>query len=177
MGRPKGSKNKQPSQPWSPERLERLRQARQDPEYRARMSAIMKGRTRSPEHEAKLRLSRMHPLSVQYSIQVSDRVRSLKFNAEKRGLEWVLTDDQAALLVMSPCAYCGDQGSLEKPVGIDRVDNDRGYLLDNAVACCTMCNFGKRHYTVEKFIEWVTRVVNHSSAFPLQQNLLTATEG
>jgi len=52
------------------------------------------------------------------------------------------------------CAYCGiDSGqlySLDVPnprnkrrfevIGVDRVDNDRPYTLDNIVPCCAICN-------------------------------------
>jgi hypothetical protein len=31
----------------------------------------------------------------------------------------------------------------DKPMGIDRIDNTKGYIIDNCRACCTMCNMIK----------------------------------
>ena len=46
--------------------------------------------------------------------------------------------------------------------GIDRVDNTRGYTLDNVVPCCFKCNRAKDTMTKEEFLEWVGRVATHS---------------
>lgn len=35
--------------------------------------------------------------------------------------------------------------------GLDRVDNDKGYTVENSVACCTRCNTMKSTYCLEEF--------------------------
>jgi len=45
--------------------------------------------------------------------------------------------------------------------GIDRVDNDRGYTLDNCVPCCGQCNRAKKDMTYDEFIKWIT-TINHN---------------
>jgi len=42
--------------------------------------------------------------------------------------------------------------------GIDRIDNNRGYLLDNCVACCEMCNRAKLTHSRQNFLDWVKKV-------------------
>jgi hypothetical protein len=45
--------------------------------------------------------------------------------------------------------------------GIDRVDNTRGYSIDNCVACCKQCNWAKRELPQQEFIDWIHRVSRH----------------
>lgn len=58
--------------------------------------------------------------------------------AHRRGKKWGLTREQWEQLVALPCDYCG--APTGNGVGLDRVDNDLGYLPGNVVPCCTICN-------------------------------------
>lgn len=42
--------------------------------------------------------------------------------------------------------------------GIDRIDNQKGYSLDNVVACCRICNNAKSDMTVHEFHSWIMRI-------------------
>lgn len=44
-----------------------------------------------------------------------------------------------------PCYYCGHPLN-ETGIGLDRLDSDRGYVLDNVVPCCGTCNMAKGVY-------------------------------
>jgi 2-iminoacetate synthase ThiH len=44
--------------------------------------------------------------------------------------------------------------------GIDRVDNDKGYLLNNCVGACKFCNFAKKQSDLIGFKEWIDRIKN-----------------
>lgn len=57
-------------------------------------------------------------------------------SAKKRNIENYLTKDNYIALVLANCKYC----DCEKSAGIDRIDNNKGYLLDNCVSCCGTCN-------------------------------------
>lgn len=46
--------------------------------------------------------------------------------------------------------------------GIDRVDNSKGYTLDNIVPCCGLCNRAKSSMKKEEFLSWIERVYKHS---------------
>lgn len=88
-----------------------------------------------------------------------------RYNADKRGLIFSLTQEQFREIISSPCAYCGRppanvytkhncNGSFIYS-GVDRVDNSRGYLQDNCVPCCKFCNYAKKGGSVEEFQEWL----------------------
>jgi hypothetical protein len=93
-------------------------------------------------------------------------------NAQKvRGLEFMLTFGQFLDLVRCDCAYCGGPPSntarykgcngVPRYTGIDRVDNTRGYHLDNCIPCCETCNKAKRTLSLREFAQWVTRLARH----------------
>lgn len=44
---------------------------------------------------------------------------------------------------------------------LDRKDNNEGYMKDNCVVCCEVCNYMKRMMSVEYFIQHCHRVVSH----------------
>jgi hypothetical protein len=45
--------------------------------------------------------------------------------------------------------------------GIDRIDNDRGYVAGNCVPCCRLCNFAKRDRTYAEWMDWLSRIRAH----------------
>jgi hypothetical protein len=82
--------------------------------------------------------------------QCSARSRGLEFNLPR-----ALFDD----LVTDRCYYCG---AAPAPVnGIDRVDNERGYVHDNIVTCCRTCNYAKHDRAQGEFLSWVARIAEH----------------
>jgi hypothetical protein len=72
--------------------------------------------------------------------------------------------------ILQPCHYCGEGFSHTKRFykkdyyynGIDRVDNNKGYTLDNCVPCCRWCNRAKSDMPQDEFLYWVNRVYNFS---------------
>jgi len=97
-------------------------------------------------------------------------IRIYKYNAKTRGLVWTLTKEQAIKLFDANCYYCGaapsnvgtgsEGNSTYIYSGIDRIDNSIGYLPDNVVSCCKMCNVAKNTYDVDEFISWVHRIAS-----------------
>ena len=99
-------------------------------------------------------------------------VGSMKRSAKKRGHRWDLTREQIRYLTKQPCHYCGAKptqcfASRYKTTGdyiyngLDRVDNKRGYTIDNVVPCCEQCNRAKSAMTVEEFRVWVFKLYKH----------------
>jgi hypothetical protein len=88
-------------------------------------------------------------------------------DAKDRGHEWKLTNEQTYKLFESNCYYCNSQPSSVRCDsfitnyifnGIDRINNNLGYLPDNVVTCCKHCNFAKRDRDYQEFIEWGKRL-------------------
>lgn len=65
----------------------------------------------------------------------------------KKGLTFELSRPQFKLMQSQACHYC-----LADPAGgIDRVINDVGYIPENCVPCCKLCNYMKRDYDYHEF--------------------------
>ena len=58
---------------------------------------------------------------------------------EKRNKELCLTKEQYFELIQKHCSYCNYYNE-EEINGIDRVDNSKGYILENCIPCCKHCN-------------------------------------
>jgi hypothetical protein len=92
------------------------------------------------------------------------KLGAYKHNAEKRGLEWALSNEQAMAMFDQDCYYC-DITTFETDElnGIDRVDNGKGYETSNVVPCCAQCNYMKSDYSAEQFVEKCKRVAENMS--------------
>lgn len=80
--------------------------------------------------------------------------------AKERGLgDFELDFDVFSTLVKDHCYYCKSivEGEIN---GIDRVNNDRGYMKDNCVSCCWKCNRMKYFYHPLFFIEKCKIIAN-----------------
>lgn len=84
----------------------------------------------------------------------------LKRKCKLRAREFSITDTEAFKFTQQPCFYCGvpprqRTGTSRQQEfvynGMDRVDNKRGYALDNIVPCCGKCNSMKRTLSIEEF--------------------------
>lgn len=99
--------------------------------------------------------------------------------ANERDLEFSLTEDECREMFTTNCYYCGSaprktvgrhrkstdmrlrEGSKVTYNGIDRVNTDRGYTVDNTVTCCYKCNFAKHTQSVSEFREWIKQVYDY----------------
>lgn len=78
-----------------------------------------------------------------------------KRGARSRDLPFELTEGQFSAIVTNKdgCVYCGKQSTDTKILGIDRIDNDKGYTKDNAMPCCWWCNRAKGTIAASEFVE------------------------
>ena len=102
--------------------------------------------------------------------------RGYRTGALSRGHVFELTLKEVEKLLYSDCTYCGDSPNDIKYFntknngkdvthfiftnGIDRVDNTKGYTLENCVTCCKMCNQLKSNHTLETFFEKISKIYN-----------------
>ena len=86
------------------------------------------------------------------------RFTRLKSGAKQRGITFLLSYDQFMSLWDTPCYYCGDK---VETAGIDRIDSDKGYEMDNIVRCCEVCNRAKSTLTQNEFIEHISKIYRH----------------
>jgi hypothetical protein len=88
----------------------------------------------------------------------NSRYHSHKNNAAKRGLDFLLTKEEFRLYWEQPCFYCGQD--LSSPGGLDRLDNTRGYNVDNCVPACFDCNRTKNDKNFEEFVEYCRMITD-----------------
>lgn len=78
--------------------------------------------------------------------------------AKNRNLDFKLTFKEFKSLIFKSCFYCNIKKSSYQTCpnkiklwynGIDRVDNTKGYFLENCVTCCKSCNSKKKSITPE----------------------------
>lgn len=88
-----------------------------------------------------------------------------KRGAIKRGFDFELNINEFEKIIHSNCYYCGiepkqilnKKGMREQLIynGIDRINNDFGYTINNSVPCCKFCNFAKKGFNINEFKEWL----------------------
>jgi len=87
-------------------------------------------------------------------------------SARTRGLVFSLTSEDFLRITSQNCFYCGTEPAQDKKSlhenyranGIDRVDNNVGYVLENCVPCCMPCNYMKRAQGQDEFFARVIRI-------------------
>lgn len=109
---------------------------REDPEYRERQ------RQHCRSSYAKTGMTPRHHFS------------SLRGGARKRDYVFEITFENFLDITAKPCYYC----NRDLQVGVDRIDNTEGYILENCRPCCKHCNHAKRDMTEEQFYDLIRRI-------------------
>lgn len=92
-----------------------------------------------------------------------------KNGAINRNLTFTLTDDEFINIIQNECYYC--KLIPDKHNGIDRLDNNIGYIKDNCVSCCTTCNFLKHTMNYNEFINHIKKIYNHLNNINVTENI------
>lgn len=96
-----------------------------------------------------------------------------KNGSKGRKLSFELTKQEFKELTSNNCTYCGvepKQKTGRKKYtqthgeyiynGIDRIDNSLGYIKENCVPCCKICNYAKHKLTQLEFTNWLSKIVD-----------------
>lgn len=85
--------------------------------------------------------------------------------AKRKELEFTISEDEFIKIIKQPCFYCNRESSNYISAGrrnggfsyngIDRFNNDKGYIKNNCVPCCNNCNKAKLDQTHEEFLNMV----------------------
>lgn len=93
-----------------------------------------------------------------------NRYSEYRHNSKRRGIEFNLTSDEFKKIISQECHYCGgfsiDYNPQSRGNGIDRKDNNIGYVIDNCLPCCSKCNFIKNSMPYSEFIKYIKRIYN-----------------
>lgn len=157
----------------------------ENPEFRARMKVSggvhyqwLKNKWKEPEFRAKMKKINALPRGEAAFNQVMGKYKS---NAKKRNIGWGLSSDEFKMLTQSNCWYCGSEpfNGIQRRRknrdshshkfngdyihnGIDRLNNNKGYVFDNCVSCCKICNQAKYTMSVTEFKQWLRKAYSVS---------------
>lgn len=99
-----------------------------------------------------------------------------KWNAKTNNREFTLSIEDFKKLTSSNCKICNKEPSNKTVLdrrssleaqdnsiyiynGIDRIDNLKGYTLDNCQTLCEQCNRAKYTFSTQEFEKWISRIL------------------
>ncbi len=92
---------------------------------------------------------------------------------KKPPLEFFLSKEDFRNIILKDCHYCGAKISpsytrrryngIFSSNGIDRINSLKGYILENCLACCALCNMMKNNLEYDNFINHVKRINEYAS--------------
>jgi hypothetical protein len=121
-------------------------------------------------------------------VSVRSQYNSYRNNARNRGIDFDLSFLDFKYLIFSNCYYCktspsryynhytNKNGNIKKRYrassenvklstiyvnGVDRANNNLGYISSNCVPCCSICNTRKKDASEKEFLDWVLSVYNN----------------
>ena len=90
-----------------------------------------------------------------------------KDRAEKKELPFDISKETFSHYTDLPCYLCGKEVSDTHSNGIDRLDNSKGYTLDNIRSCCGICNYMKKSYEYDEVIKKLCLICNYQQEHPV----------
>jgi 5-methylcytosine-specific restriction endonuclease McrA len=91
-----------------------------------------------------------------YDSTLPKKYREYLARCNAKGIKMELTPEQFTDYLYLDCVYCGT-----KSTGIDRIDSNGDYTIDNCQPCCQQCNLMKFTYSTDEFIKQVKRIYKH----------------
>ena len=93
------------------------------------------------------------------------------YKSKKRKINFELTRDVFDILITSNCFYCKKDPfqNLKNTTdritsfytGIDRIDSSLGYIKENCVSCCKICNVMKQQLTIEEWFSHMIKIIEN----------------
>ncbi len=93
-----------------------------------------------------------------YRKTIKARFSDYRGSAKRRRIGFFIDIGQFENFWKKPCFYCGGE---PETIGIDRVDSEKPYIIDNLVSCCVQCNQMKLYYSHEQFIDKCKIIAKH----------------
>ena len=98
------------------------------------------------------------------------RYYDIRKAAQRRNIYFNLTFEEALKFKKKHCFYCGEKIN---HIGIDRINNTKGYVLGNMVSCCTVCNRMKLAMSYKEFINQCQKILNWRNQTDEEVEILT----
>lgn len=99
-----------------------------------------------------------------FNDRISSSYCEYRNSARRRELSFEITKEEFEQLRKQRCYICGKISVKHLHVnGIDRFDNNRGYISDNCRPCCSHCNFLKCGYDFSDFILRLLNIYHYNA--------------
>lgn len=85
-------------------------------------------------------------LKREIKLRPETRFRDGKWRAKNRGLSWTISFEEFKSLISTVCYYCSSDLSKSIGTSLDRINNSKGYDIDNILPCCSICNRGRNKF-------------------------------
>lgn len=105
--------------------------------------------------KGKIERSAHYETYKKYRQSQKGKFKTYKDGARSRKLPFDLTFDDFCFYWQKPCYYCNSE---IVTIGIDRVDNSKGYSINNCVPCCAQCNIAKSTMSTNEYIDLCVKV-------------------
>jgi hypothetical protein len=115
---------------------------------------MAKWRENNPEKVQDMNDKRMHSIEINF--------KNYKHNCTLNRRQFELSLEQFETIVTTPCFYCNiiqEKGFN----GIDRMDQKQGYVIENCVSCCKLCNFMKGALDNITFLQRVEHILKRNT--------------
>jgi hypothetical protein len=160
----------------------KLKAYRSTPEFKERENARLRLKRKTSvafrKHRSKLEKNLREKYKQSPEWQAKNRERTQRYiqkarlrpeflfkryqnNAKNRSISFEITFEQFCAFWGRPCRYCG---SLIETIGLDRMDNSRGYSLGNLFPCCYRCNQWTRAIPLGDFVQHAKKIAHYFSA-------------
>ncbi len=90
--------------------------------------------------------------------QIGGRFATYKSRAKRKNILFNLSIDEFTVIVNKSCYYCGEFSKNKNFCGIDRLDSNGCYTIDNCVSCCRECNIMKNTLSKKEFFDKIKRI-------------------
>lgn len=98
--------------------------------------------------------------------------KNYKQSAIRRQYKFDLSKDEFFEMIGKNCHYCGVGPSTRSNKkrhedffynGVDRANNDEGYIIENCVPCCSTCNNSKSTLSTKEWLVWLSRIAKYQN--------------
>ena len=87
-----------------------------------------------------------------FANHMSGSYSSYKDRADKKGLLFTITPNEFESIKNRNCFMCGKNNSEFHKNGVDRMDSNMGYIIDNLKPCCAECNYMKKAFDFSELL-------------------------
>lgn len=119
---------------------------KKDPDYnKKQVKAQIRWRKNNPK--------RNKEVSLQYRTSIKGRFGYAKRSSKRRKKNWNISFNFYKNIIDNACVYCNEYEENGTGIGLDRIDNNKGYEENNVVRCCGQCNgFRSNKITHEELV-------------------------